>query len=153
MPAGAHTVRQCVGESVPVTPQSSLAAVLCRLNACGALGGSHARGCTYVLWGRCLMSPASACWRDINSCMLYVFKNCLRHALLANDRNYLTCLHQGRLITVPGERADSSSWGPPHGTLEHSFLVVILQNRFIESESQLYKRKYAWKRNLPMVYF
>ena len=81
-----------------------------------------------------------------NPWIFYIFKDCLHCALIRNDQNPWAFLHQGRLITHLGETSDFFLCDLP------LWILVILQNQFIESDSQLCKTKYAWKRNLTSVY-
>lgn len=99
-----------------------------------------------IQWERCLMSLASAHETDTNPWIFYIFKDCLHCALIRNDQNPWAFLHQGRLITHLIETSDFFLCDLP------LWILVILESQFIESDSQLCKTKYGWKRNLTSVY-
>lgn len=63
-----------------------------------------------------------------------------------------TFLHQEKLIAILGETVDSFYVVFHIGPLSIRSKLIILQNEYRESGSQLYKRKYEWERNLTSLY-
>lgn len=96
-----------------------------------------------------LFNEPSLCTQE--GCKFLNVLDCLHHGLIRNDQNCWVFLHQGRLISHPWRDIRLLYMWPSHGTCEWSTLIM-LQNQYMQPDSQLSKRKHVKKRNLTSVY-